>query len=245
MNSMAAMFYVLSLLLYVKFRIAARKKKKGLLLSGCILAGFLSLGTKEIAATLPFVIFLYEWFFFQNLSLKWLNSRALVLAALGILLIVMALIYVGNNPLGNIKMGYGAREFTLDQRLLTQLRVVVFYVSLLLWPHPQRLNLAHDVSLSVSLFQPPSTFVCLLIIAGLLLAAICFAKRYPLFSFCTFWFFGNLIIESSVVALELVFEHRTYLPSMLAIFLVVVGVFRFIRPQWLGIGLLCVAAAVG
>jgi tetratricopeptide (TPR) repeat protein len=245
MNSMATLFYVLSLLLYVRFRMAAHQKSKGLLLSGCILAGALSLGTKEIAVTLPFFIFLTEWFFFQNLSGQWLNRRATVLAALGIFLVALALIYLGPNPLESIKMGYGGREFTLEQRLLTELRVVVFYVSLLLWPHPQRLNLAHDFSLSVSLLQPPSTFVSLLFIAALLIAAITFAKRYTLFSFCTLWFLGNLIIESSVVALELVFEHRTYLPSMMAIFLMVVGVFRFIRPQWLGIGLLCTAAVVG
>ena len=245
MNSMAAMFYVLSLLLYVKFRIATHKKNKGGLLISCILAGLLALGTKEIAATLPFFIFLYEWFFFQNLSGQWLNRRAPLLAAMGVFLIAVAVFYLGTNPLETIKMGYDVREFTVGQRLLTQLHVVVFYISLLLWPHPQRLNLAHDVALSTSLFQPPTTFISLLIIAGFVFAAICYAKRFPLFSFCALWFFGNLIIESSVVALELVFEHRLYLPSMLAIFLAVVGAFRFIKSQWLCIGLLCTAAVVG
>ncbi|MGD9174418.1 MAG: tetratricopeptide repeat protein, partial [Desulfobacterales bacterium] len=245
MNSMAAMFYILSLLLYVRFRLAPRKRNKGLSLSGCVLAAFLSLGTKEIAATLPFFIFLYEWVFFQNLSGQWLNRRAPVLAALGAFVMVLAFIYLGSNPLDGIKMDYGEREFTPVLRLLTELRVVVFYVSLLLWPHPQRLNLTHDFSLSVSLFQPPETFFSLLLIAGLLLATICLAKRHPLFSFCTLWFFGNLVIESSVIALELVFEHRLYLPSMLAIFLAVVGLFHFIRPQWLAIVLLCVAVATG
>lgn len=244
MNSMAAMFYVLSLLLYVRFRLTSRKRTKGFLLGGSILAGLLSLGTKEIAVTLPFFIFLYEWFFFQNLSGQWLNRRVPVLAAIGAFVMVLAFIYLGSNPLDGVIRGYDAREFTLNQRLLTQLRVVVFYISLLLWPQPHRLNLAHDFSLSTSLFQPPTTVVSLLIIAGLLFAAIFFAKRYPLFSFCTLWFFGNLIVESSVIALELVFEHRTYLPSMLAIFLVVVGVFRLIRSPRLAIGLLCVAATV-
>ena len=245
MNSMAAMFYVLSLLLYVRFRIATHKRNKGLWLSGCIVAGLLSLGSKEIAATLPFFIVLYEWFFFQNLNIQWLKRRALVLAIPVIFLIALAMIYFGNNPLESIKSGYNARAFTLDQRLLTELRVVVLYISLLLWPHPQRLNLIHDMPLSVSLFQPTGTVVCLMIIAGLLFAAVFFAKRYPLFSFCTLWFFGNLIMESSVVALELVFEHRIYLPSMMAVFLAVVGIFYFIRSQWLGIGLICIVAAIG
>ena len=245
MNSMAAMFYVLSLLLYVRFRIATHKRNKGLLLSGCIVAGLLSLGSKEIAATLPIFILLYEWFFFQNLNSQWLKRHALVLAIPAIFLIALAMVYFGNNPLDSIKSGYNGRTFTLDQRLLTELRVVVLYISLLLWPHPQRLNLVHDMPLSVSLFQPPSTIVSLMIIAGLLFAAVYFARRYPLFSFCTLWFFGNLILESSVVALELVFEHRIYLPSMMAAFLASVGVFYVIRPQWLCIGLICITAAIG
>ena len=245
MTSMAALFYVLALLLYVRFRLSPRKKNKGLLLSGCILAGLFALGTKEIAATLPLFIFLYEWFFFQNLSVQWLNRRAPLLAAMGFFLIALAVLYLGNHPLETIKMGYEVREYTLGQRLLTELRVVVFYIGLLVWPHPQRLNLAHDVTLSTSLFQPPSTFISLLIIAALLFAAIYYARRYPLFSFCTLWFFGNLVIESSVVALELIFEHRLYLPSMLAIFLAVVGAFRFIRPQRLCMGLLCAAVMAG
>ena len=53
MNSLAAMFYVLSMLLYVKFRMTAGRRAKWMYLGGCILAGILAFGTKEITATLP------------------------------------------------------------------------------------------------------------------------------------------------------------------------------------------------
>ena len=49
MNSMAAMFYVLSLLLYVKARLAASKGTRWGLFGGCIVCGILALGSKEIA----------------------------------------------------------------------------------------------------------------------------------------------------------------------------------------------------
>lgn len=245
MNSMAAMFYILSLLLFIKFRMATASKRKWLLLGGCILSGFLALGTKENAATLPFFIFLYEWFFFQKLSLHWLKRHAFMLTAIVITFALVAGVYIAVNQLQKIDLGYSLRDFTVSQRLLTELRVVIFYVSLLFWPQPSRLNLDHDFSLSHSLFQPPTTAICLVIILASIVLAIYFAKRDQLLSFCVIWFFGNLVIESSVIGLELVFEHRTYLPSMLGVLLAVVVVFRVIKPQWLGIGFLCLAAALG
>jgi tetratricopeptide (TPR) repeat protein len=158
---------------------------------------------------------------------------------------LVAGVYIGVNQLEKIDLGYGLRDFTVGQRLLTELRVVIFYVSLLFWPQPSRLNLDHDFSLSHSLFQPPTTAICLVIILACIILAIYYAKRDPLSFFCVIWFFGNLVIESSVIGLELVFEHRTYLPSMMAILFAVVVIFRVIKPKWLGIGLLCIAAAIG
>jgi hypothetical protein len=33
-------------------------------------------------------------------------------------------------------------------------------------------------------------------------------------SFCILWYFGNLVIESSIFPLEMAFEHRLYLPAV-------------------------------
>ena len=41
--------------------------------------------------------------------------------------------------------------------------------------------------------------------------AVYLARRQRLISFCILWFLLNLVIESSVIALEMVFEHRLYL----------------------------------
>jgi len=240
MNSMAAMFYVLSMLLYVKFRLSAERRSKWTFLSGCILAGLLAFGTKEISATLPGFIILYEWYFFQGLSRQWAKRHMLILAGIGVLIIGISLAYFGSEPWARILNDYNFRDFTLIQRVLTQFRVVIFYISLLIWPRPSRLNLDHDFALSYSLTNPMTTLLSLTIIFVLVLLAILFAKRESLVSFCILWFFGNLVIESSILGLELVFEHRNYLPSMLAIFLLVALVFRYLRPVWLGVVALCV-----
>lgn len=244
MNSMAAMFYVLSMLLYVKFRLATGVRKKWLLFCGCAAAGLLALGTKQIAATLPVFIILYEWYFFQNLNRQWARRQAPMLAGLLLIACIIALVYLNYHPLNRILADYKHRDFTLLQRVLTEFRVVVFYISLLLWPHPSRLNLDHDFALSHSLINPVTTLLSLAIIIALIATALVTAKRSPLVSFSILWFFGNLVIESSVIGLELVFEHRNYLPSMFVILAGVYLVFRYAKPVWLAPLLLCAVAAL-
>ena len=134
MNAMAAMFYVMSFLLYVKARLAEGKQKRWLLFLGCILAGILALGSKEIAATLPFFIFLYEWYFFQDLSLIWLKRHFFAIIGISTLFIIVLFMYMGKHPIAFILSGYQIRDFTLMERVLTEFRVVIFYMSLLIFP---------------------------------------------------------------------------------------------------------------
>ena len=244
MNSLAAMFYILSFLFYVHFRMNPQMRSKRWLLSGCILAGIMALGTKENAATLPFFIILYEWFFFENLSLKWLKDHIPGLVGLLLLLAIIALIYLGPDPLDRILAGYKIRNFTPVQRMLTEFRVVIFYISLFLWPHPSRLNLDHDFGLSSSLTDPITTLISMLAIAALVVVAIITARNQRLISFCILWFLGNLVIESSVFGLEIIFEHRLYLPTMMLCLIVVLSVYRWAGPTWLRTVILCTLAIV-
>jgi tetratricopeptide (TPR) repeat protein len=46
------------------------------------------------------------------------------------------------------------------------------------------------------------------------LAAIVMARRKPLLSTCILFFFLNHLIEGTIIPLELIFEHRNYIPSM-------------------------------
>ncbi|UCE53856.1 MAG: tetratricopeptide repeat protein [Desulfobacterales bacterium] len=232
MNSMTAMFYILSMLLYAQARLAEGKRKRRVLFSTLPVAGILALGSKEIAATLPFFIFLYEWFFFQDLSWEWLKKRLAVIAAIILLLIILSVIYCDGNPLERIMAGYATHHLTMAQRGLSQFRVVMFYIGLLLWPHPSRLNLDHDLQPSISLVDPITTLPAIGAIIAIICLAILLAKKDRLISFCILWFFGNLAIESSIIGLELVFEHRNYLPSMFFILMVVLLSYRYIKPKW-------------
>jgi tetratricopeptide (TPR) repeat protein len=246
MTSLSVMFYLTAMLCYAKARLDSSGRRRAVLLSGCGLAGLLALGSKEIAATLPAFVLLYEWFFFQKLDASWLRRRLPAILAAGLIVGVISLVFLGiRNPIEPILSRYAGGEFSAGQRLLTQLRVVCLYISLLIWPHPSRLNLDYDFPPSASLLEPPTTLAGLILIAGLLVLAVRLAKRDPLVSFSIWWFFGNLVVESSVIPLETVFEHRTYLPSVMPAIAAVALLFRLVRPKWVVIGLLSAAAAGG
>jgi tetratricopeptide (TPR) repeat protein len=221
MNSMSAMFYLLSLLLYVKARLTGFAWRRWIYSGGSVLAWSAAMGSKEIAITLPLFIIIYEWYFFQDLRVEWLRRFwPYLLAGIGIL-IGLGFFYFGNNPWTAIMSGYDKWDFTVTERVLTEFRVVVYYISLLVFPHPSRLNVNYDFVISHSLFQPVTTLFSLLCIASLLVLSVCLARKHRLFSFSILWFLGNLILESSVIPLDIAFEHRLYLPSMMLPMMVV------------------------
>ncbi|MCP4667781.1 MAG: hypothetical protein GY849_15615, partial [Deltaproteobacteria bacterium] len=212
--SLAALFFLLSILCYILGRLRQRKSRLTFFALS-FLCGLAALGSKENAAMLPFVILLYEFFFFMNLSFK--ENRRKVLAAaivVGLLALLLTILIVGPDVATMIEKGMAKKGMTLFERVMTQFRVVVLYLTLLIFPHPSRLNVDYDFALSRGLFNPPSTFLSLLLLTGLLAFALFRAKKNPLFSFSLLWFFANLAIESSVFPLDMVYEHRLYLPSM-------------------------------
>ena len=239
MNSMAAMFYVLSMWLYARARLSANRLNQGLLSAGCLFSGLLALGSKEIAATLPLFIFLYEWYFFQDLSRAWLKRGIIFGAAMLLVIIGVSYLYLDGQPFAKLTAGYQARDFTMGQRILTEFRVVILYLSLLFYPHPGRLNLDYDFPISYSLLNPVTTLLSLSGIIACLILAGCLARKDRLISFCLLWFFANLAIESSIIGLELVFEHRTYLSSMLIALMVLILADRYTASKALRITAIC------
>jgi hypothetical protein len=239
MNSMASMFYILSMLCYARARLTQGPTVKWLLAAACLMSGVLALATKENAATLPCFLLIYEWFFFQDLSREWLKRHLPFLVGVFILLMVVSLIFMGGHPLAKILSAYESRNFTLTQRVLTEFRVVILYLTLLIFPHPNRLNLDYDFPLSHSLIDPLTTLLALLGIIVLLAWSVWLAKKDRLISFCLLWYFGNLVIESSIIGLEIVFEHRTYLPSMMIILMAAILANRYLRSNFLKVVMIC------
>ncbi|HET6490700.1 MAG TPA: tetratricopeptide repeat protein, partial [Syntrophales bacterium] len=108
----------------------------------------------------------------------------------------------------------GVRPFSPVERLLTQSRVLFLYVSLLLYPIPSRLMFLHDIDISHSLLEPWTTAVSVVGIVLCLLFVVAKARKYPLLSFAVLFFLLNHLVEGTVLPLELIYEHRNYIPSM-------------------------------
>jgi len=213
MASLAGLFYILSMYLYLLGRTSEDWIRKSLFFSLCALSAALAIGTKENAAMIPVSIYLYDLILIQDITRK-IFVKHLKYFILPAAIFVSLWLFFSLNIL-SIVDGYAGRPFTLTERLLTEPRVVLFYISLLLYPTYTRLMLNHDVELSISLLDPWTTGPAILIIAACLIWAVWRVRKSPLAAYCVLFFFLNHLIEGSFIPLELIYEHRNYIPSML------------------------------
>jgi tetratricopeptide (TPR) repeat protein len=180
--------------------------------------------TKELTFTLPFVIALYEVFFFKASARDRFKALAPFIITLAIIPILVFSKQGTVNALDSTMRTITAADVTNIPRtdyLFTQLRVIMLYLRLLFFPTNQ--NVDHDVRVYHSPFALPvlASFIALLALFSLgvyLYRAAGGKKEYPelkLASFGIIWFFLTLSIESSIIPLgELVAEYRLYLPSV-------------------------------
>jgi Tfp pilus assembly protein PilF len=218
MTSLAGMFYIMSLYFYLKARTSLGSVRAVVFFASCLFAFLMALGTKENALLLLLSIGLCEVLLVRG-AVPWRLAKKwpLFIAALGIAgLIGFLWVYLAKGSgFSAIFAGYDYRPFTLWQRLLTESRVVLFYVSLLLYPMPDRLSLVHGFQISSSLLNPATTLLATLSIMAVVVSLAVVARKYPLLSFCFLFFFLNQLMESTILPLELVYEHRNYVPAML------------------------------
>jgi hypothetical protein len=177
--SLATCFYLASMLCLLAGLAPGRRAgpRAGLLLAAAAL-GALALGTKQNAATLPL---------FMVLALAWWRPVPLAqgrrwLAAAGALALAGAAWLALGPGWAAVEAGSRLKGFTPLQRVMTEWRVIVHYVTLLAWPDPSRLQLDHDFPLSHGLLTPPGTLAALLAIGAALFAALAFRRREPLLS---------------------------------------------------------------
>jgi len=222
--SLATLFYLLSLVLYVQARLSLEvgrvsKQRAAFLYCLSIVAAIGAMKTKEISFTLPIVAAGYELLFFrpgrQRLLLLPLAATAL--------LVPLGIATRSGTGIGGVLADAShlveTREIPRSVYLLTESRVVVTYLRLLLLPIGQ--NLDYDVRLSHSLAEPGVllALVILLAVAGIAVSLLVRARKANraagvLFFFGVAWFFVTLSVESSFIPIsDVIFEHRVYLPS--------------------------------
>jgi hypothetical protein len=215
MTSLAALFTVLGLCLYMagRMRLLAGKSGLPLILTGLFLFGGLAVFSKETGALLPLYMLVLELtlFRFRNSNGK-PDIPVITFFAITVALPAgLVLLYLAFNPV-YITSGYGYRSYNLEERILTEGRILVFYLKSILTPAIAELGLYHDdIAISRGQFDPPATFYSLMALGGMLLSAFLLLGKQPLVSLGILWFFTGHLMESTIIGLELAHEHRNYL----------------------------------
>lgn len=164
--SLAALFYLLSLLMYIRGRMASGQA--GRLASYCMsmLFALLAMRTKETTFTLPLLIIIYEFTFFKS-SLK--KKLIFLLAGVLVLLILFMGLIQSGKPLGELLSDVSKQtrlqtDMSRWDYLMTEFRVIVTYIRLLFLPINQ--NIDYDYPISHSLFSP-AVFLSFLFLVSL------------------------------------------------------------------------------
>lgn len=212
MTLLASFFSLAACLSYVQGRLMpCTWHGRVLIASSLLLFSPLAILSKESAfVTLPWLV-LIELFFFSKAPV-WRNGLPQALSAL-VAVTIVALIATALAL--NISNDYLAREFTLEQRLLTQGRVIWSYIRDIFIPSGGAMGLFHDdFPISFNLWIPATTLPALAGLVGLLFLSLrVSATRWWPLAFGFLFFLAGHLIESTIVPLELYFEHRNYLPS--------------------------------
>lgn len=213
MAVMAALFYSIGLYVYVNGRFKP-KVQRWFYFTGTGVCYVLALGCKENAVLFPAAILLLEICFVQEPQAL-LKKKKVLGGVIALLFgMVIAAYVLTDGHLLSFVTGYKSRGFTLQERLFTQPRVLLFYLSQLILPLSERFSIDHDILLSTSLLTPWTTLPSIIVVGVTPVICILQINKRPLISFGILFFFLNHLVESTVYPLEIIFEHRNYLPSL-------------------------------
>lgn len=202
-ESLAGLFYLLTLYGFIRASASpAPGKWYPLSLSACLLG----MATKEVMASAPLIVLLYDRTFVGG-SFRAAWRRRWFYLGLALTWLLLAYLIVRTGSRG------GTAGFGLDAPwwayALTQCRVVPHYLRLSLWPHP--LIFDHGIELVKNPWvAAPYTLLLALLVAATVIAL----WRRPAVGFLGAWFFLILAPSSSIVpvATQTMAEHRMYLP---------------------------------
>ena len=218
-SSLAGLFYIMSMYFYLKCRIVQKSTYSVSFLILCFTAGFAAVLSKENSAMLPVSILLFDLFLIQGVTKENIKKYIKISLLPFLLILIIGFVYTSGFSdffgFSDLLSGYKLRGFSMTQRLLTEPRVIIFYLSLLFYPISSRLTFLYDIEVSRSLFQPWATIPSILLILVIIGFAFYIARKRPLISFCIIFYFLNHLIEGSIFNLEIIYDYRNYLPSML------------------------------
>lgn len=218
--SLCGLFYIVSVLFYLKSRLTQKFFYYFLALLTIIAAMF----TKENAVTLPLTVLVYELVFF---GARKKDAKKIFLRIMPILLLTIIASGISSNIVPRFIESHKNRESlqelnflprvpkercTISRKnyFLTELNAMRTYMRLLFFPVNQNLDYDYPVSRSI---REPRTIFSLFLLSAVIIFAMGIFKKERLISFGIFWFLIAISVESGFVPLpDVIQEHRLYLP---------------------------------
>src|SRR3989339_538889 len=211
---LAATFFIAAFLLYMKTSKDERSFSPAYFASvGCYLLGIFS---KEMAITLPLLIFLYDLIFTKAQSLSYKLTRyytGYILATIFYLLMRFVVLY---NPVESHVSYPGGSIFI---NFLTMSKVLASYMKLFFVP--ATLCADYVIPYSTSLFETSFIVSLLLLVAVIVITYRLFFSSKILF-FSVVWFFVSLLPVLNIVPIENIMAER-YLCLPIIGFCMVIG----------------------
>jgi Tfp pilus assembly protein PilF len=244
-ESMMALFYLL--MLYCRIRgWSSRRPARWYI--GAVVAAALGMASKEVMATVPLVVLLYDRMFLTGSFRQALQSRWRLYAGLAATWLILAALHGGRAGSAGFGGPIGAGAYAL-----TQFKFIATYLRLCFWPHPLIFDYGTPLVGGIHDVFPQAILVTGLIVAT---AVTLWAK--PRLGFLGAWFFLILAPSSSIVPVstQTGAEHRMYLPLMAVVVMTVLaggyavrhGTNRMLprsaRRGWIGVLVVLVAAAL-
>ena len=275
---MATMFYLLSLVMYIKARLESQRKVEGrtkknndsVLASASALAltfylislvsAVFAMKTKEITFTLPIIITLYEVSFIKTNENRLKRFLYLLPILLTILIIPLSMLNM-KGPQENIALDIDTQSretlnISRTDYLITQSRVCMTYLRLLIFPVNQSFDYDYPVYHSFFNLQVLLSFLILLSIFGIGIYLFYISKiksagvqplspKLRLAAFGIFWFFITLSVESSIIPIrDVINEHRVYLPSIGFFIACIVALNQTLLAKKIKIGLVVILISI-
>jgi protein O-mannosyl-transferase len=233
-ESLMGLFYLLTLYCFIRGVCAEHADASGpragraswvwfvLSVASCLLG----MATKEVMVSAPLIVLLYDRTFVAGAFRgAWHRHRGLYVALAATWMLLAALVaHTGWDRGGTSGFDGGVSPWTY---WLTQFQAVTRYLWLSVWPHPLvfeygpvRVDRWGDVI--------PGALVVVPLAATVLLAL----WRWPVWGFMGSWFF-LILAPTSVMPgkLQMVVEHRMYLPLAAVMVLVAIGIHEAVRQR--------------
>jgi protein O-mannosyl-transferase len=219
-ESLMAFFYLLTLYAFVRSTGDSQETEGPLKWASIsVVACLLGMATKEVMVTAPLLVLLFDRTFVGgSFVAAWKQRKPYYLALAGTWLLLAALVLsTGGNRGGTVGLGVGVPLWAYP---LTQFQAIARYLGLTLWPSPLVFEYGQFWVQRAADILPYAAIVLLLLV-GTVVAL----WRCPIVGFLGAWFFGILAPTSLAPGtIQMIVEHRTYLPmAALIALLVLIG----------------------